>query len=66
MYTCADVSAVVFIPRLAGRMLGPGPVGTGYAPPEVSRFFGCTPLGPVAWTIALASWPTGSSRSRGT
>jgi magnesium-transporting ATPase (P-type) len=23
--------------------------------PGVSRFFGCTPLGPVAWTIALAS-----------
>ncbi|MDX6345334.1 MAG: cation-transporting P-type ATPase [Streptomyces sp.] len=23
--------------------------------PGVSRFFGCTPLGPVAWTIALAA-----------
>ncbi|MFL4901650.1 HAD-IC family P-type ATPase [Streptomyces sp. MMS24-I2-30] len=23
--------------------------------PGVSRFFGCTPLGPVAWTIALSS-----------
>lgn len=29
--------------------------------PGVSRFFGCTPLGPVAWTAVLASAATGTA-----